>query len=169
MFVPDPSAGSPGIAVIIPSVVDRLNANASWTSAVGWERLHLDDEDVERTVQAELADTATPEVIFEREWGRALLGNVLKTLEAEFDEAGKSALFVALKPHLAGDPGALPCQEIATRVGATLTGIKVSVHRARKRYQERLRTEVHRLSRTLRRSMMNCATGSICFRSQSRR
>ena len=33
-------------------------------------------------------------------------------------------------------------QEIATLVGATLTGIKVSVHGARKRYRELLRAEV---------------------------
>ncbi len=108
----------------------------------GWERIRLDDEEAERFVQAELADTATPELIFEREWGRTLLAKVLGALEAEFAAGGRAVLFQALKPHLAGDPGALPYQEIAVRVGASLTGIKVSVHRARKRYQELLRAEV---------------------------
>lgn len=108
----------------------------------GWQRLQIDDEDVERSLQAELADTSTPEVIFERQWGRTLLGRVLQTLEQEFTKTGRSALFQALKPHLAGDPGALPYQAIALSVGATLTGIKVTVHRARKRFQEILRAEV---------------------------
>lgn len=111
----------------------------------GWQRLAWDDEDVEGAIQAELADASTPERIFEREWGRTLLGKVLRTLEEEFVAAGRSVLFQALKPHLAGDPGALPYQEIAVSAGASLTGIKVSVHRARKRYQELLRAEVARI------------------------
>jgi RNA polymerase sigma-70 factor (ECF subfamily) len=108
----------------------------------GWQRLQIDDEDVERFLQAELADTSTPEVIFERQWGRTLIGRVFQKLEQEFSKAGRSALFQALKPHLAGDPGALPYQAIALSVGATLTGIKVTVHRARRRFQELLRAEV---------------------------
>jgi len=74
-----------------------------------------------------------------------LLSHVLKILEQEFAAAGRSILFQAVKPHLTGDPAALPYQQIAVKVGATLTGIKVSVHRARKRFQEILRTEVTQL------------------------
>lgn len=108
----------------------------------GWQRIPLDDEEVERMIQAELADTATPEVMFERQWGRTLLDRVLKRLDQEFTASGRSELFQALKPHLTGDPGALPYNAIAVSVGASLTGIKVSVHRARKRFQELLRIEV---------------------------
>ena len=124
--------------------VEHRNASTQKKGG-GWQRIPLDDEEIERTIQAELADTATPEVMFERQWGQTLLGSVLRILEQEFAAVGRAELFQALKPHLAGDPGALPYQEVALKVGATLTGIKVSVHRARKRFQELLRTEVAQL------------------------
>lgn len=111
----------------------------------GWKRLALEDEDLERALQAELADATTPAVIFEREWVRTLLRQVLQTLEQEFVGSGRSALFAALKPHLTGDAGALPYLQIALEAGASLTGIKVTVHRARKRYHELLRAEVARI------------------------
>ena len=63
-------------------------------------------------------------------------------VERGANKTGRSALFQALKPHLAGDPGALPYQAIALSMGATLTGIKVTVHRSRRRFQEILRAEV---------------------------
>jgi len=103
--------------------VEHRNASTQKRGG-GWQRLALDDAEVERVIQTELADTSTPEIMFERQWGRTLLDRVLKILQMEFAAAGRSSLFETLKPHLIGDPEALPYQEIALNVGATLTGSK---------------------------------------------
>jgi len=70
---------------------------------------------------------------------------VLGSLEQEFDSSGRTALFQALKPHLTGEPQAPPYAQIASSLGASVTGIKVSMHRARQRYRELLHAEMRRI------------------------
>ena len=124
--------------------VEHRNASAQKRGG-GWRKLRMDEPEVEHVLEAEMADVATPELLYERQWARTLLARVLADLEREYADAGRGAQFATLKPHLNGEPGALPYREIAAALGASLTGVKVSVHRARQRYQELLRAEIRRL------------------------
>jgi len=90
----------------------------------------------------EPADTRTPEQAFEYRWAVALLDEVVKQLEAEFQAQGQAAMFATLKPCLVGDRAAQPYAELAVVLGMEEGAVKVAVHRLRLRYRELLRAEI---------------------------
>jgi RNA polymerase sigma-70 factor (ECF subfamily) len=92
----------------------------------------------------EPASQATPEQCFERRWALTLLETVLQSLQAEYENEGKASLFAALNPCLVGDRDAQPYAALAARLQLSEGAVKVAVHRLRKRYRHRLRTEIAR-------------------------
>ena len=90
----------------------------------------------------EPATTTTPEDVFERQWAVTLLDQVLASLGDEYREAGKAALFDALKPCLIGRSESQPYQELAASLGMSEAAVKVAVHRLRERYRAGLKDEV---------------------------
>jgi RNA polymerase sigma-70 factor (ECF subfamily) len=124
--------------------VEHRNATARKRGG-GWRRIDLDVNQTEHLLLNELADNATPELAFERQWAKTLLNTVLEQLERDYAAGGRRPLFQALKPHLRADADALPYAQIAARLGVSLTGVKVSVHRARQRFQECLRAEIAKI------------------------
>lgn len=89
---------------------------------------------------AEPIDPNTAEADFERRWALALLEQTLKELRAEYVESGKSNLFDVLKGTLTGE--ATGYRELGKRLGITEGAVKVSVHRIRLRYREKLRSVI---------------------------
>jgi len=89
----------------------------------------------------ELADTLTPERLFERQWALALLDQVLARLQKEMAAGGKAALFESMKGHLAGSRGE-SYAATAARLGKSEGAVKVAVHRLRRRYRELLQEEI---------------------------
>lgn len=90
----------------------------------------------------ELADGLTPERIFDRSWAITLLGRVLEQLGREYDEAGRSAIFEALRDMLDGDPEASSYAAVAARLGTTEGAARVAALRLRRRYGELVRQEI---------------------------
>jgi RNA polymerase sigma factor (sigma-70 family) len=87
------------------------------------------------------AEPLTPETIYERRWALTLLEEVYTRLAAEHERQGKTDLFAALRPALAGAGGA-PYAELAGRLGMSEGAVKVAVHRLRHRYRELLRETI---------------------------
>ncbi len=108
----------------------------------GGEVLSLDLDAAERRFCAEPADGASPDKLFDRQWAVALLGEVLRQLEAEHRDGGKEETFAVLKETLAGTRESQPYVELAARLGWTEGAVKVAVHRLRKRYRELLQAEI---------------------------
>ena len=108
----------------------------------GHEMLSLDLAAAERRYDLELADYATPDKAFDKQWALALLDEVLERLESEYREDGKADLFAALKRSLAGTRESQPYAELAAQLGMSESAIKVAVHRLRKRYRELLKLEI---------------------------
>lgn len=104
----------------------------------------FDAGDAETRYRLEPADPMTPEKLFDRQWARTLLAQVLAALEGEADAEGRAAQFEALKPFLAVGCGAISHAEAAVRLGTTEGAAKVAVHRLRRRYRDRLRAEIAR-------------------------
>jgi RNA polymerase sigma factor (sigma-70 family) len=102
----------------------------------------LDLEASEGHFQAEPAEAATPEKIFEKRWALTLLEHVLARLEQEFAANDKAAQFERLKLLLWGDQGSPSYASIAADLGLSEGALKVTVHRFRQRYRELLRQEV---------------------------
>jgi len=102
----------------------------------------IDAGEAETRYAAELTDSLTPERIFDRSWALTLLGRVLDQLGQEYDEAGKSATFAALRGMLAGEADSSGYAAVAARLGSTEGAVRVASHRLRRRYGDLLRREI---------------------------
>jgi DNA-directed RNA polymerase specialized sigma24 family protein len=78
---------------------------------------------------------------FDRAWALALIGRALDSLAGEMQAAGKQAQFEALRPWLdggqAGDVAAT-----GESLGLAPTALKVSIHRLRQRFRQKVRDEI---------------------------
>jgi RNA polymerase sigma-70 factor (ECF subfamily) len=106
--------------------------------------ISIDGAAADSRFRLEPADATTPEHVFERRWALALLEQVLTRMENEYQDAGKSALFVKLKPLLVADSGGASYAEIGRELSLSEGAVKVAVHRLRRRYSELLHAEVAR-------------------------
>jgi len=105
----------------------------------GHVAISLDAGPVEARYQAELAETATPEGVFERHWAFTVLDQAMDLLREEFVHAGKRELFDLLKETLSGQKQTMPRAELAALCGLSVGTVDVAVHRLRRRYGELLR------------------------------
>jgi RNA polymerase sigma-70 factor (ECF subfamily) len=90
----------------------------------------------------EPVDNATPDKAFDKNWATALLEEVLKQLEAEYQREGKFEMFQALKQTLTGARDSQPYAGLAGRLGMAEGALRVAVHRLRKRYRALLEIEI---------------------------
>ena len=109
----------------------------------GGERaIELDAMAAEARYALEPADNLSPDRLFDRGWALAVLEQAQERLRCEYDAGGKTALFEALRPTLAGARGGPAYTELATTLGMSEGAIKVAVHRLRDRYRAVLRSIV---------------------------
>ena len=88
------------------------------------------------------ADEESSDFIFDREWVCELLNRVVGQLRADYEAAGKGALFEELRNYLAGDSDDESYGQSAGRLGMSTGAVKVAACRLRERYRIRLREEV---------------------------
>jgi RNA polymerase sigma factor (sigma-70 family) len=94
------------------------------------ERLPIDDIDI--------IDSDTPELIYERQWCRALLTTVLDDVRRRYLADGAERLFDRLSVFLTSDGEAGTHAAAAADLGMTPGAVKVAVHRLRRRYRQAL-------------------------------
>jgi len=104
--------------------------------------LSLDTVVAEAHYAKELADTMTPERLFERSWAITVLNQVVLRLEREYAQRGKAAAFEALRHCLDGQADGQSHAEIGRQVGMSEGAVRVMAHRLRRRYRELLRDEI---------------------------
>lgn len=104
--------------------------------------LSFDFQDADIRYGREPADDLTPVRLFERRYALALLDQVMTALRAEYAAASKEPLFDALKATLGGTTDGPTYADIARQLGMTVGAVKVSAHRLRQRYRERLRAAI---------------------------
>jgi DNA-directed RNA polymerase specialized sigma24 family protein len=102
--------------------------------------LQLDTAETRYT--RELADTRTPEQVFEKQWAVTLLESALNRLRGDYASDGKGALFATLEPCLIGSRETQPYAALAAELGLTEGAVKMAVCRLRQRYRECLREEI---------------------------
>jgi RNA polymerase sigma-70 factor (ECF subfamily) len=108
----------------------------------GHEIVSWEEHTAEGRYAQEPAGGLSPEQIYEKRWAATLLERVLARLREESIHAARLELFDQLKPHLWGEDEATPYAQLATRFNLTVSAIKVTVHRLRRRYREVLREEI---------------------------
>jgi RNA polymerase sigma-70 factor (ECF subfamily) len=95
----------------------------------------------EQRYRFEPRDNETPEHIFERGWALMLLDRVVSRLRDEFTQHGSPSDFEKLKVFLLGQ-GEVPYADVAREMGATEGGLKVAIHRLRRRYRVLFLSEI---------------------------
>lgn len=108
----------------------------------GQPLISIDEAAAESRYRIEPVDAATPETVFERQWGMVLLERVLERLGRRYAERGRAALFSALQPCLAGSRQEVSHAQIAAGLGMSEASLKVAVHRLRKEFGVLLRAEL---------------------------
>ncbi len=104
--------------------------------------LSIDAQDAEGRYSREPVDAGlTPELLFDRSWGRELLDSVMDGLAREQAGAAQSERFEVLKERLQGDRF-LPSAVLADRLGITEAAVDQAVARLRKRYRALLREQI---------------------------
>jgi RNA polymerase sigma-70 factor (ECF subfamily) len=108
----------------------------------GKSLLSIDAEDAEGRYLREPSHDLTPERVFDRRWALTLLDQTLSTLREECKKNGKTALFDALKPALAGEGRDESYSNLGTQLGMSEGAVKVAAHRLRARYRDILRLRI---------------------------
>ncbi len=101
--------------------------------------LSLTPADSEERYATEPADDCTPEQIFARRWAQTLLDQVRTELAADWTARGKATVFAALRPYLLSELAQEDCARLAGELGLTESNVKVTLHRLRQEFSERLR------------------------------
>ncbi len=97
--------------------------------------------EVEAQVQSGVNWTAS--ALFDREWAAALLRQTLDRLAQESALAGRTVLFDALRPFLAGAGDAtIPYEKLSQQLHRSAVTLRSDVNRLRTRYRAILREEV---------------------------
>jgi RNA polymerase sigma-70 factor (ECF subfamily) len=105
--------------------------------------LSLDDtQNAERFYLQAMPSDDTPEKLFNRRWGLALLEKALARLKAEYAARGHAQHFDLLKPFFTAEPASEGYDAIAEKLGITPSSVAVNVHRLRQRFRELVRAEV---------------------------
>ena len=107
------------------------------------EHVSIDTEEGEACFAA-LADhtSATPEVLFERQWSTGLLRRVMARLAELYDQEGKGETFRTLQPMIAGGEERGRYGELASELGVSEASLRMMVFRIRKRYRTLLQDEI---------------------------
>jgi len=104
--------------------------------------LAMDMATAEERYGAKSADSASAELLYERQWAETLIGRVLGDLESEYVQKGQEAIFHALKETLVGPRRTPSLAAIGTELGMKETAVKAAMFRLRGRYAERMSDEV---------------------------
>lgn len=101
----------------------------------------IDAGDAERRYAHEPADGLTPEKLYVRRWLLITLDRVLAGLREERVAAGKGELFDRLKPFITyeGEESYAP---VAAELSMTVNALKVTIHRLRESYRDRLEAAI---------------------------
>ena len=108
----------------------------------GEKPFSLDEAQAESRFIGEPSVEKPDDSLYDRGWAAILMERALGALRAEFEQAGKQALFERLKVFVWGEKNALSYVAMAAELGMTEGAVKVAVHRLRQRYGELLRNEV---------------------------
>jgi RNA polymerase sigma-70 factor (ECF subfamily) len=87
-------------------------------------------------------DELSADRIYERRWALTLIEETIGRLRQEFTDAGKAGEFEQLKTFLTADREKIPYAEMAVTLGQTEGGLRVAVHRLRRRFRELFRQEI---------------------------
>jgi RNA polymerase sigma factor (sigma-70 family) len=104
--------------------------------------IYLDAVDPEARYKLEPSTDLSPDRLFQRGWAMSVLEEAFQELREHND--AKEEWFNAVKPLLIGDSLEVTYKELAQKLGATESAVKVYVHRLRHRFGQAIRQVIWR-------------------------
>jgi RNA polymerase sigma-70 factor (ECF subfamily) len=102
----------------------------------------LNAEEAEGLLEQEASLQMSPEQTFENQWILAILERALNRLRGEYEESGRTGLFVQIKPFLTENAPSGGYTNLAAALSVSPNSVAVAVHRMRQRYREIVRLEI---------------------------
>ena len=102
----------------------------------------LENEDGEERYKFEPTDLASPDVLYDRGWARAVLAQALSRLREEYRGSTHGPGFEALKDYVWGERSGLSCAELGREIGLSEEAAKKAVQRMRHRFAQLLRKQI---------------------------
>ena len=102
----------------------------------------LENEDGEERYQFEPADLASPDVLYDRGWAKAVLAQALSRLRAEYGSSKYGPGFETLKDYVWGERSGVSCAELGRQLGMSEEAVKKAVQRLRQRFAQLLREQI---------------------------
>ena len=103
--------------------------------------LSLDSESAENRYSFEPPDPLNPEDLFEQRWALTVLERTLDKLAEETPES-KRLRFEKLRPYLISGEADTTYRQLGDELGMSEGGVKVAIHRLRRRFGVLLRLEI---------------------------
>jgi RNA polymerase sigma-70 factor (ECF subfamily) len=104
--------------------------------------LSWDTVEAEQRFAHEPVDSASPDVLFDRNWAKALVESVSARLRSEYKVRRQEQTFVALEKYLTRDVDRGEYAVIALELGMTEGAVRTSVTRLRDRFGKLIRAEL---------------------------
>lgn len=127
------------LTALVRYVSNDMAKNRALKRGGGVVHVQIDADDAEALHERIPSGARTPEETFERQWALGILERALDDLGKSYGEAGKRALFEALRPLLAATGTDADYHKIAEQLHMTPGAVRVAVHRVRNRYRETIR------------------------------
>jgi RNA polymerase sigma-70 factor (ECF subfamily) len=102
----------------------------------------VEADDGEERYQFEPADLASPDLLYDRGWAKAVLAQALSRLRAEYASSKYGPGFETLKDYVWGERSGVSCAELGRQLGMTEEAVKKAVQRMRHRFGQLLREQV---------------------------
>ena len=126
---------------LLKAITNFLNNEHKYESAAkrggGIETWSIDFNEADQQYACQPIDQGTADLMFERQWALATLNQAKQLTQREYSD--KPDLYLELEPIISGEAPETSYQEIADRLGMSLASVKVTVHRLRKRFSQKLR------------------------------
>lgn len=90
----------------------------------------------------EAVGSSDNDAVYDAAWAGLILNRVLNDLAESYSARGKKTIFELLRPGLPGGEGVKPYAEISVQVSVKESQIKLEAHRLRRRFSDRLKSEV---------------------------
>ena len=130
------------LSLVKHHLVDAHRHAAAHKRGGGAHLVFLDDHEAEGGYQTLPSESSTPETCYERAWAQRLLEAVMERTRGRYDRIGKGTEFASLAPYLAGDDPAPPYRELAAELKQSEAGVRLLLHRMRRRFRALLEEEI---------------------------
>ncbi len=110
----------------------------------GRQVIAFEDLNAEERYANEPKDKRDPEWLFTKAWANSLIDAVQARMRVAFTETGRSGVFETLLPYLLWEDRPPAYREVAEKLDASETAVRLLVFRMRSNFRELLREEVAR-------------------------